>query len=284
MKKELLDIRDNQRKSWNTFSPGWKKWDHFTMRFLDKQGESIIEALNLKSSDKVLDIASGTGEPGLTIATQVLNGGSVTATDLSENMLSIAALKADALSIPNFKTKVADACALPFEDNSFDAISCRLGFMFFPDMTLAASEMLRVLKPGGVLATTVWAEPTKNLWITTAMRALKNHVSLPTPDPQSPGLFRCASPGFLTGLFESLGVNGGLEKDIDGDLPCNVPEDYWEFLTDVVPPVVNALKNTTEGEKRLIKNSVFELFNAQKDQGRTQLPFGARLFTIQKPE
>ena len=284
MKKELLDIRDQQRNSWDTFSPGWKKWDDFTMQFLGKQGESIIEALDLNPSAQVLDIASGTGEPGLTIAAQVLKGGTVTATDLSEKMLNIAALKAEALNISNFKTQVADACALPFKDNSFDAISCRLGFMFFPDITLAASEMLRVLKPGGILATTVWAEPAKNLWITTAIGALKKHVDFPNPDPKGPGLFRCAAPNYLNSLFESLGVSGGLEKDINGILPCDSAEDYWDFLTDVVPPVVATLKKVSEADKALIKATVFELFEAQKNQEYTQMAFGSRLFTVRKPK
>ncbi|MCB0630587.1 MAG: methyltransferase domain-containing protein, partial [Lewinella sp.] len=184
-------IRDKQKNSWNTFSPGWKKWDDFTMRFLHAQGERIIEHLKLKPEDRVLDIAAGTGEPGLTIAS-IVHRGSVTAVDLSEGMLQIARENADSKAISNFQTLVADACELPFEDNSFDAVSCRLGFMFFPDMELAAREMIRVLKPGGKLATTVWGEPAKNLWITAVVGAIKNYTDFPAPPPGDPGMFRCA--------------------------------------------------------------------------------------------
>ncbi|MCB0689483.1 MAG: class I SAM-dependent methyltransferase, partial [Saprospiraceae bacterium] len=192
-------IRDTQRDSWNKFSPGWKKWDLFTMDFLESQGKEIIKALQLDPHDQVLDIASGTGEPGLTIA-GILTGGTVTAVDLSEGMLRIAQEKAEYQGLQNFNTLVADACELPFADHSFDAISCRLGFMFFPDMLVAAKEMLRVLKPGGRLATTVWGEPAKNVWITAIMGAIKRNIDLPTPPPDAPGMFRCAQPGALSTL------------------------------------------------------------------------------------
>ncbi|NML63659.1 methyltransferase domain-containing protein [Hymenobacter sp. RP-2-7] len=57
----------------------------------------------------------------------------------------------------------SDACALPFPNQQFDAVSCRMGFLFFPDMLLATQEMYRVLKPGGRLATSVWSAPPHNL-------------------------------------------------------------------------------------------------------------------------
>ncbi|HUR67119.1 MAG TPA: class I SAM-dependent methyltransferase, partial [Chitinophagaceae bacterium] len=164
MEKQLEEIRDQQKASWNKFSPGWKKWDELTMDFLKPMGDEIIKSIQPNGKDKVLDIAAGTGEPGLTIA-GMLDGGSVMITDLAEDMLVVAKENAAIRGVTNVEFKAADVCELPFPDNSFDAISCRMGFMFFPDMQLAANEMLRVLKPGGRLATSVWDGPEKNIWI-----------------------------------------------------------------------------------------------------------------------
>lgn len=284
MNTAQIQIRENQRSSWNSFSGGWKKWDDFTMTFLQQQGQCIIDELSLKPTDKVLDIATGTGEPGLTIAAKVSKGGSVTATDLSEQMLHTAEVKAQAMLLNNFRTVEADACNLPFEDNTFDAISCRLGFMFFPDIQLAASEMMRVLKPGGVLAATVWAEPTKNDWITSIMQTLKRYqLELPSPNPNGPGLFRCATPGFLPSLFAELGAAGGKEKDIDGTMNCESPQEYWDFMSDVVPPVVAALRTAEEELRNSIKQDVFESFRKRINKSE-HFNFSARLFTIRKPE
>src|ERR1700712_3364837 len=130
MDAQQEQIREQQKSSWNKFSPGWGKWDSFVMKFLQPMGDAIIEKLHIAADDKVLDIATGTGEPGLTIAAMA-NKGTVTGTDLSDGMLKIAAENASAKGLKNYSTKVADVCELPFDDNSFTKISCRMGFMFF---------------------------------------------------------------------------------------------------------------------------------------------------------
>ncbi|MEI9912966.1 MAG: methyltransferase domain-containing protein [Bacteroidota bacterium] len=197
MNQQQLDIREQQKTSWDKFSPGWKKWDDFTMRFLKPMGDEIIAMLKLQPSDQVLDIATGTGEPGLTIAS-IVNKGKVTGTDLSPEMARLATDNAKTKGLNNYTAIAADACELPFDDNTFDAISCRMGFMFFPDMALAAKEMYRVLKPGGRMATSVWGGPEKNEWITVMMSTMKKHIDVPAPPPAAPGMFRCAAPGLIT--------------------------------------------------------------------------------------
>ncbi len=148
METQLIEIREQQKETWNKFSPGWKKWDDFTMNFLKPMGDAIIAELNIKEDDQALDVACGTGEPGLTIALLAIKG-KVTGTDLANEMLEIAKENASNKRISNYETQVCDVCELPFADNSFDKISCRMGFMFFPDMQLASDEMYRVLKQGG---------------------------------------------------------------------------------------------------------------------------------------
>src|SRR6476661_567278 len=98
-------------------------------------------------------------------------------------MLEVARENAEKRGIKNIETIACDANELPFEDERFDAVSCRMGFMFFPDMLQAAKEMLRVLKPGGRLATSVWGPPEKNFWITATMGTINKHVDVPPPPP-----------------------------------------------------------------------------------------------------
>lgn len=143
MEQRLQEIRDQQKATWNKFSPGWEKWDELFMEHLKPMGDAIVQQLKLKETDTVLDVAAGTGEPGLSIALQ-LRGGQVIITDLAEDMLIIARANAAKKGITNVEFRACDVCELPFSDNTFDAISCRLGFMFFPDMLMAAKEMVRV--------------------------------------------------------------------------------------------------------------------------------------------
>src|SRR5688572_18776680 len=148
MNSQHEKIREVQKEAWNKSSLGWKKWDPVMMGFLQPICDEMIRMLEINESDAVLDVATGTGEPGLTIASKLVHG-HVIGTDLSEEMLKMAHQNAVERGITNFQTICCDESGLPFEDLSFDAISCRLGFMFFPDMQLALKEMIRVLKPGG---------------------------------------------------------------------------------------------------------------------------------------
>ena len=147
------------------------------MDFLKPMTDEIVSLLNPAGHELVLDIASGTGEPALTIASMLKNG-QVIITDLSEGMLQVAKEVATKRKIHNVEMLPCDVCELPFANDWFDIISCRLGFMFFPSMTLAAKEMVRVLKPGGRLVTSVWNKPENNFWITAMMDAI-NNIELP---------------------------------------------------------------------------------------------------------
>jgi ubiquinone/menaquinone biosynthesis C-methylase UbiE len=266
MEQQLEEIREQQKATWNKFSPGWKKWDELTMDFLKPQGEEIIRLINPKGSEVILDIAAGTGVPGLTIAT-MLNGGKVIITDLSEDMLEIARENAMKRGIKNIETQVCDVCELPFEDNTFDAISCRFGFMFFPDMLLAAKEMVRVLKPGGRIATSVWNVPEKNFWVTVTMGTINKNVEVPALPPGSPGMFRCAKDGLIADIFKQAGLKNISQKEIAGKLNAKTTDVYWSMMTEVAAPVVAALSKADDAMKVKIKGQVFEALNQKYPNG-----------------
>lgn len=260
MELEIEKIRDQQKETWNKFSPGWKKWDELTMDFLKPMGDEIIRLLNPNKDDIVLDIAAGTGEPGLTIAS-LLTKGKVVSTDLSEGMLEIASENAKKRGIKNFETKVCDVCELPFLDNTFDAVSCRFGFMFFPDMLLAIKEMARVLKPGGRIAVAVWNIPEKNFWVTAIMGTINQNIELPPPLPGAPGMFRCSKAGFMSDLFSQAGLKNISENEVTGKLNCLTTDIYWNSMNDIAAPVVAALSKANEETKEKIKAEVYSLVN-----------------------
>ena len=236
------------------------------MRFLQPMGEAIINYLQIKEEDIVLDIATGTGEPGLTIAT-LAKKGKVIGTDLADDMLAIAAAHAAKKGISNYETLQADTCELPFANNTFDAISCRMGFMFFPDMELAAREMFRVLRPGGKMATSVWGAPPKNVWIGTMMKAVSQHIELPPPIPGGPGMFRCASPGTMAALLKLAGFKKVAEKEITEKVTYESADQYWEMMMDVAAPVVAALSKADGMTKSRVKTTLFELLEGYAPSG-----------------
>jgi ubiquinone/menaquinone biosynthesis C-methylase UbiE len=282
MEQQLQEIREQQKASWNKFSTGWKKWDQITMDFLRPVGEAILASIPFKDNFKVLDIASGTGEPGLSAAAIVKNG-NVIATDLAEDMVSIAAENGRLKGLKNFETKVAGVDALPFEDESFDAAICRNGIMFFPDISQGVSEIRRVLKKGGYFSAGFFIKPEKNQWATLTMDVINKYVEMPVPRPDAPGLFRCAKPGFIKNILEQAGFNNIQEKEISFNFNAPSIETYWDFNTQVAAPVVMGLSKADASTREKIKNEVVERASEYITGSGVSLPATELVICAQKP-
>jgi ubiquinone/menaquinone biosynthesis C-methylase UbiE len=260
MEPQLQEIREQQKAAWNKFSPGWKKWDSEILDFMKPFANEIIRLINPKNAEVILDVAAGTGEPGLSIAS-MLSDGKVIITDLADDMLDIARENAAKKKITNIEFHACDVSELPFFGNTFNAISCRMGFMFFPDMLLAAKEMYRVLKPGGKIAIAVWSVPEKNFWVTAVGGTINRNMQLAPPAPEAPGMFRCARPGLMIDIFSQAGFKNISEKEIVGKLNCGTAEVYWNMMTEIAAPFVAALSNADDSMKEKIKQEVYELIN-----------------------
>ena len=230
------EVREQQRDAWDRFSGGWEKWDHVVFPMLQPVGDEMIRMLGVAETAEHLDVASGTGEPALTIAT-IASRGRVVLTDLAAGMLDVARRNAASRDITNIEIRECSADDLPFPDASFDSISCRMGFMYFPDLPLAVDELRRVLRPGGKICVSVWAHPDGNPWATIPMGAIGTELELPTPPPDAPGLFRCAAPGAISALFESAGLRDMSEVDVRSELLVDSADEYWNFTTGVAAPL-----------------------------------------------
>ena len=121
---------------------------------IHSKGESLgvlIELIKPQSEWRVLDVATGAGHTALSFAPHVAH---VVASDLTEPMLAKAVELAGIRGLTNIETRTADAESLPFDDSSFDLVTCRLAFHHFPNSQQAIGEFARVLKPSGILGFT----------------------------------------------------------------------------------------------------------------------------------
>src|SRR3954468_7760366 len=239
------EIRRAQRATWARLSATWEKWDPVIMQQLGPVGTAIIERLDIAPDQQHLDVASGTGEPGLSIA-RLAPKGRVVLTDPSAEMLGVAARRARAQGIANIETKVCSADDLPFDDGTFDSVSVRFGYMFFPDTAKATAEFTRVLKPGGRLCSSVWVKPEENPWTSIVMQAVGSEVVLPPPDPDGPNMYRCAASGQLSDVYEGAGLRDVAEWDVGVDLVTRSAAEYWEVMSEHVSLAAAALQKVDE--------------------------------------
>src|SRR5437773_418313 len=144
---------------WSNAAPFWEKHRGTIERLFRPVSEALIEEAEVVPGMSVLDIATGPGEPALRIAELLGSHGEVVGVDPVDGMIEAARGEAARRSLDNARFEVAAADSLPFSDNRFDAIVCRFGVMFFPSPAGCASEMLRVLKPGKIVAFAVWHFP-----------------------------------------------------------------------------------------------------------------------------
>lgn len=266
-------IRNVQRATWAGLSRGWEKWDSVIMNQLGPVSAAIIEGLDIAGDQQHLDIAAGTGEPGLTVAKLAPNG-HVVLTDLSAEMLDIAARRANAQGIANFETKVCSADDLPLGDASFDSVSVRFGYMFCPDVAKATAEFVRVLRPGGRLCSSVWVKPEENPWTTIAMQAIATEAVLPPPDPDGPNGFRCAARDMSVPCTRRRGYAS--LPSVDVELVTRSPAEYWEMISEHVSLAVAALQQVDELARERIAKAVIAKVSAYEEDGKIKVPGVAR--------
>jgi SAM-dependent methyltransferase len=217
-------FREHLHREWTDEQTiaAWRKWHGGIAVYSRGATDAILEAAHIRPGQRVLDLASGAGDPALSIAAAVAPTGRVTATDLGPGMMSLAEEIARKQGLTNIEFREADAEALPFTDESYDVLTCRFGIMFFPDLGKALRECLRVVKSGGRAAFVAWGKMDQPFFTATAANLIKHlPVPPPPPDPDAPGTFMFGERGRL--------------RTINGHW-AGPPEEYWQQFSEVAAP------------------------------------------------
>jgi len=148
--------------------------------------------------------------------------------------------------------------------------------MFFPDVARATAEFARVLRPGGRLCSSVWAGPGENPWTTIAMQAIAAEAVLAPPDPDGPDMFRCAAPGYVTALYQTAGLRGVAEWNVDVELVTDSPVQYWEMISEHVSLAVAALQRVGEPARERIAEAIIARASTYEEGGKVRIPGVAR--------
>lgn len=232
---DLARYKEEQRQQWDGVAAGWKKWWPTIENGAQYVSKRMLELAEVGPGQRVLDIATGIGEPALLAASRVGPSGRVVATDLSSQMLDIARERAVALGLTNVEFMEADAERLDFPNGSFDAVLWRWGLTDLPNPSNTLIAIRRMLSPNGSFATSVWeagprARPLANL----AMAAAREMFGLPSPQPEEPSL-----SGSVENALEKEMTHAGFSdiriEEMTLALEFSSTDDCAQYLMDVSP-------------------------------------------------
>jgi len=140
------------------FSRASSTYDQVGPRFFSHFGRRLVEVAQIPAGSQVLDIATGRGAVLFPAAEQTGLQGHVIGIDLAEDMVKYTADEIRRREVQNAEVRQMDAEQLDFPNGSFDAVTCGYALFFLPNLDRALAEYRRVLKPGGLIAVSTWAE------------------------------------------------------------------------------------------------------------------------------
>jgi SAM-dependent methyltransferase len=184
----------------------WRTYDGVEQRLTAPVSERMLDLAELQPGMRVLDLATGRGEPAVRAAHRVGPTGTVLGVDIVEGLLQMARERAAREGVSNLDLRAVNAESLEGVPAAhFHATLARWGLMYLDSPVAALAAARRAMVPGGVLVAAVWAEPERVSYFTLPRRVLGRYRALPPIDPEAPGTFRYADPGRLHRDFAAAG-------------------------------------------------------------------------------
>lgn len=251
-------FKRDRRQDWENVAEGWQKW-YMTFEYgAHKMSDRLMDMAEIKPASKVLDIATGIGEPAIAVARRVGSKGYVMATDISLQMLSIAKQRAVSENLEGIiEFKEGDAAKIDLPELTFDAALCRLGLMFLDDLDTALFNIHKSLVRGGRFATSVWATSEKVPQLSLAMNTVRRELNFPSLPPHGrPGPFSLADENILKDSFVRVGFKDIQIERISVPFEFDSAETYTNFTKDIAAPVLAMLADQTFHRKEQIWKAV----------------------------
>ncbi|MEE9424442.1 MAG: class I SAM-dependent methyltransferase [Methylococcales bacterium] len=248
---DTADLKERQRNNWKSAAEGWRRRDALLRKGAAPVTDRMLDLSGIISGSRLLDIASGTGEPAITAAQIVGESGKVIGTDLVDEMLVVAREKTTSMNLNNIEFQCIDAELLDYPTASFDAVTIRWGLMFMPQPLDCLTAAHKTLKQNGRISLACWAAPEKNPFISVLLKTLSNYMELPVLPPGTPGIFSFADPDRLHDVLASTGYDNINLEEMEIDvIEVEDGRAYWEAISDLAAPVM-VLVNQLEQAARL---------------------------------
>ena len=241
--------KETTREQWQAAAEAWLHWHLTLQEWLGPATDVLLDMAGIGSADQVLDIAAGAGQQSIQAANRVGRSGWVLATDISSNILALAAQEAEAAGVTNLETRVMDAEQLDLSATSFDAVISRLGFMYLPNLQTALVGMRRVLKPAGRIAAMVFSTPETNPFFSLPVSIIRRRAHLPPPVPGQPGPLSLGESGMLQEAYLRAGFRDPVVRTLDAPLRMRSAEECVRFDRESFGALHQMLAGLSESER-----------------------------------
>lgn len=277
-------MTDEILEGWAESAQYWTKHCPTIHKMFAPLTRALIERAGIHQGQTVLDVAGGAGEPSLTIAETVGPEGSVICTDAVTQMVQAARAEAERRGSTNMEFRQCTADSLPFPDNTFDVVVCRLGVMFFRDTVAAIREIMRVLKPNGRMAFAVWGKSDINPFCYAVTRVMERHVKSPAADPDAPNAFRFAEPGKLSNVMRQAGAIDVDEGIVSFDIAAPISaQQFWQMRSQTSDTLRLKLVQLSADEQAQIATEVEQEVKEFFPSGQMKFPAQLIIATGNKP-
>lgn len=267
----IEDITRVQQHNWDAIADEWSShFDRFAVAFHPMLEWFYSEASAMPDA-LVLDIACGTGMPALGIAERIRPNGMVLATDISSEMLRVAAARAHAKGLQNIKFRELNAQQLLFDAHTFDVVSCAFGLMFCPDPQQVLHEVRRIVKPGGRVAISTWAPPAENSFIAAYGRALADVLELPRYDRTAPGPFRLSNSAELELMSHEAGFRDVESRKLVCVVEYESVEVYQRVSAALTPGLTARLASLSTAQQERLRELVHAATTPFMHDGKVRL-------------
>ncbi|WP_434613027.1 class I SAM-dependent methyltransferase [Azospirillum sp. B2RO_4] len=261
-----------ERDRWAASADAWDRWADPMADLADKLNRPLLDAAGLAEGHRLLDLASGAGEPALSAARRAGPEGLVVGSDLVPGMMAGAVRRARSVEGPAPAFTAADMTALPFADAAFDGVTCRFGIMFVPDVDSALREVRRVLRPGGKAAFMVWGPRAGNGLFAEIGDVVAAHLG---EDGSLDPLFRFAEPGLLSGVMRAAGFTETSETDLTPVRKAPAGQPFWRAALDM--SFGHRLGGLSAERRKALEEDIARRFDAQAVDGIVPVPSHARI-------
>lgn len=265
MTPKLDDARERSRSVWDAMAPGWETGRQDLWEFSRPVSEWLIERLDPRPGQTILDLAAGLGETGFLVARRVGQTGRVLVTDFAPRMVAAARRRAPEFGVTNADFRQLDGERMDLESECVDGVVCRWGYMLMADPGAAFGETYRVMRPGGRVALSVFGAPDRNPWASLVGRVLVAERHIRPPVPGSPGIFALSDSKRIHELLTRAGFASPdvVEMPLTWQFPS--PDAYWWFLTEMagaISPILRGLVPEAQATVRTHLDEMAQPFRA----------------------